>query len=234
MNSYKTIKRSYCIVYLNLSDFMALGKKGVSSSLIFLVVLVAVAVLLVLFARQDAYIPQGDVNFDYGVDFNGAFNPIDFGVPANDQVKVNGVETYFCPKDECALQLINKINSSTKSIDMAIYSFTHDDIASALISAKIRGVQVRVIFDYDQSTNTSSDDEKLIAAGINVERRNGSGYMHNKFTVIDGNVVATGSFNYSQNADTKNDENLIFIISAEVASKFSAEFERLWLLAEAS
>ena len=138
------------------------------------------------------------------------------------------VEAFFCPQDSCADKLIKKIDSADKNIFVAIYSFTHDGVADALIRAKERGVEVMVVFDYDQAGNDSSDDEKLFEKGVRVARRNGSGYMHNKFAVIDARIVATGSFNYSMNADTKNEENLVFIESAEIASKFKADFDLIW------
>ncbi|MEK6958858.1 MAG: phospholipase D family protein [archaeon] len=141
---------------------------------------------------------------------------------------VGNSEVYFCPEDHCGDQLISKINSAQTTVDIAIYSFTHDGLGAAVIAAKQRGVSVRVVFDNDQAANDYSEDEKFMAEGILVKKRNGSGYMHNKFTVIDGNFVATGSFNYSANADEKNDENLIFLWSKDLAAKYTAEFEELW------
>ena len=61
---------------------------------------------------------------------------------------------------------------------------------------------------------------------VAVAIRNGSGIMHNKFSVIDDNFVATGSFNYSANADTRNEENLVFIQSAEIANQFEKDFNK--------
>ena len=52
--------------------------------------------------------------------------------------------------------------------------------------------------------------------------------MHNKFAVIDAKLVATGSFNYSQNADTKNEENLVFINDSVIASEFKNDFDLIW------
>jgi phosphatidylserine/phosphatidylglycerophosphate/cardiolipin synthase-like enzyme len=208
------------------------SKKSSSSGIVFLVIIVVMALLVIFFARQENN-PMGDdfnlTNNSDGNLFGDVFKPIDynspFSAPATNATKA---EVYFCPQDACKDKLIDKVNSAQKSIYIAIYSFTLDDLASALISAKQRGVDVKVIFDYDQSTSSYSDDEKLIAAGIPIARRNGSGYMHNKFTIIDGNLIATGSFNYSQNADERNDENLVFIVSEEIASKFKADFDHLW------
>jgi len=141
---------------------------------------------------------------------------------------VGDSQVFFCPEDKCADQLISKINSAQSTLDIAIYSFTHDEIGAALIDAKNRGVSVRVVFDYTQASNEYSEDEKMMQAGIPIRVRKASGYMHNKFTVIDGNFVATGSFNYSANADEKNDENLIFLWSKDLATQYAAEFEELW------
>ncbi len=49
-------------------------------------------------------------------------------------------------------------------------------------------------------------------------------YMHNKFAVMDGNVVATGSYNWTLHASEGNDENLIIIRSGELAAEYEAEF----------
>ena len=56
----------------------------------------------------------------------------------------------------------------------------------------------------------------------------GSGLMHNKFAVIDGRTVLTGSFNWTITADTKNDENLLVITDKELAQKYVKQFNRLW------
>ncbi|MEI7961449.1 MAG: phospholipase D-like domain-containing protein, partial [archaeon] len=146
----------------------------------------------------------------------------------NTKVNASSVEVYFCPSDACADQLIKKINLANKSLFIAIYSFTNDAIADAVIKAKQRGVDVKVIFDYDQSKIKESDDELLSQNGVLVAMKNGAGYMHNKYSVIDGNIVATGSFNYSENANTRNEENLVFIDSSDLAKKFTTNFNDIW------
>jgi len=135
---------------------------------------------------------------------------------------------YFCPEDACAQKLIAQINTAEKSIDVAIYSFTNNDVADALIEAKSRGVEVRVVFDYLQASAEYSLDELIEQEGIIIKIRKGSGVMHNKFIVIDGEKVMTGSYNYSINADERNDENLILILDEVLAGEYTAEFNELW------
>ena len=138
-------------------------------------------------------------------------------------------EVFFCPEEGCALQLILKINASEKSIDIAIYSFTHDKIADALIEAKQRGVNIRILMEAQQAGSEYSDDERLSEAGIETKfMGNPLGIMHNKFMIIDSEIVSTGSFNYSENADLRNNENLVFLHNPAIIKRFESEFQRLW------
>lgn len=146
----------------------------------------------------------------------------------NNTVSSSNIVVYFCPQDNCASELVKRIDNADSSIYIAIFSFTLDNLSASLLKAKERGVDIKVVFDYDQSKNEYSEDELLLEAGIPIKRMDGSGYMHNKFTIIDGNIISTGSFNYSANADTRNNENLIFIESSELASQYKSDFDLLW------
>ena len=145
----------------------------------------------------------------------------------SEELCVSSVEVYFCPEDFCSSRLISQIDSAEESVFVAIYSFTHEGIANALISAKERDLDVRVVIDFLQSTSSNSVHELLEEKGIPVFVKKGSGIMHNKFIVIDGKKVFTGSFNYSWNADLRNDENLVLIVDSFVVSKFVSKFFEL-------
>lgn len=137
------------------------------------------------------------------------------------------VEVFFCPEDGCSAKIIALIDRANESIDVAIYSFTHREIAKALIDAKDRGVAVRVLMEGEQLSRFSVHSY-LKNSGIEV-RMDGNPYlMHNKFMVIDDRIVIGGSFNYSYSADRKNNENVIVIYGSETASEFEKEFEKLW------
>jgi phosphatidylserine/phosphatidylglycerophosphate/cardiolipin synthase-like enzyme len=135
---------------------------------------------------------------------------------------------YFCPEDFCEDKLVEQINSAEESIDVAIYSFSSNEIAEALINAKERGVEVRVVFDYLQASAEYSVDEFIESEGIKIKIKKDSGAMHNKFCIIDGEKVLTGSYNYSANANERNDENLVFLIDEVLAREYSSEFNELW------
>jgi len=200
-----------------------------SPSMWFLVVIAILAIFAINYMKQDSisgliaqYVPEG---VSLGIP---ALDGLAQGQTSASVMSAGQVQVFFCPEEHCADQLIAKIDDANSSIKMAIYSFTLDEIADALIRAKERGVDVKVVFDKGQSENASSEDERLAQAGIPIARRQAAGYMHNKFTVVDEAFVATGSFNYSSNADTKNDENLVFLQGEEIAKNFSEEFSELW------
>lgn len=135
---------------------------------------------------------------------------------------------YFCPEDNCDSALIEQINSAEKTIHVAIYSFTLDDISDALISAHNRGIEVKVIMDMQQGMSEYSDYEKLKSAGIEVILDSNPDFMHNKFAIIDNFITLTGSYNWTDHATNGNDENLIIIKDTDVAGQYEAEFLEMW------
>ena len=49
--------------------------------------------------------------------------------------------------------------------------------------------------------------------------------MHHKVFIIDGKIMATGSFNFSSNANETNDENMDFFNNSDLADRYEKEFE---------
>jgi len=139
------------------------------------------------------------------------------------------VRVYFSPRGGCDQALVNLAHSATKYVDAACYTFTLDSIADQLMAAKQRGVRVRVIVDRTQGVQQSSKVAKLSRAGIQVKLNSHSGLMHDKFLVVDGKNVATGSFNWTRAAIEKNDENLVvFRAEPTVAATFEGQFQKMW------
>lgn len=131
-------------------------------------------------------------------------------------------------------KLIERINSATYSIDMALYSFADlPDVASALIAAKNRGVKIRVVYE---NRTTQNSMQSLINAGIPVIKRTSgiSGIMHNKFFIFDARDTIptndwlwTGSWNITLNeSGWKN--NVIEINDPTITQAYKIEFEEMW------
>jgi phosphatidylserine/phosphatidylglycerophosphate/cardiolipin synthase-like enzyme len=140
--------------------------------------------------------------------------------------KILGI--YFPPYENSHKPIIQLYGNAEKYIHLAIYSLTKDEFAEALIRAHKRGIEVKVLIDKGQAVDRKADDETLEAAGIGLRRSKGDGSMHNKFAVIDGIIVYTGSYNHSDRATAKNDENYIIIRDKETARKYEAQFQKLW------
>lgn len=140
------------------------------------------------------------------------------------------LDTCFSPQGHCDQVLVTWINASQKTLEGAIYGLTDLDIAQAFVRAKQRGVQVRLVHDKTQAAGKHDITDELARAGIEVHVQRGSegGILHHKFLIIDSTYVVTGSFNWTNNATSKNDEN--FVVLDDQTPKFKQEFERLWTL----
>lgn len=126
--------------------------------------------------------------------------------------------------------VLSAIQGAKNSVDIAAYSFTSKPIAAALVAAKNRGIAVRVVADpkanakYTAVTFLSNQ-----GVPVRIDGQYADGYMHNKFMIVDGDTVQTGSFNYSASAVSRNAENALLVQNApELAKAYQAEFNRLW------
>jgi phosphatidylserine/phosphatidylglycerophosphate/cardiolipin synthase-like enzyme len=143
------------------------------------------------------------------------------------------IETLYTPYDNGIEAYLKFLDKAQKSVNMAAYSFTHDDITAKLIELKTkRNVVVRVLLDQSQSGSADAQEqiEKLRAAGIEVVIGKSESYgqiMHHKYTVIDGLWTYSGSWNLSNSA-SKQANYLDFIKSESRAKKFLANWERMY------
>jgi phosphatidylserine/phosphatidylglycerophosphate/cardiolipin synthase-like enzyme len=160
----------------------------------------------------------------------GAHSPAD---TPNREVEIDNVriENYFAPEDGALSRLVELINGAEKSIYFLTYSFTTDELAEAVLLAKARGVEIRGVMDKGQAANAGGEFDRFVDNGIDVRLDGEEGNMHNKVLIIDGEIVVTGSYNFSANAEKRNDENLLVIHATEVASMYMEEFQRIWELA---
>jgi len=138
-------------------------------------------------------------------------------------------QAYFFPSKESYSAFLSAINSARSTLDICVFSITDDDTADALIAAKKRGVRVRIITDDQQAAIKGADARRLQQDyGIPYKTDHSSGYMHNKFAVIDHKILISGSFNWSKGARFKNRENIIITNIKGCIDDFDKEFENLW------
>lgn len=139
------------------------------------------------------------------------------------------IDVCFSPYGHCDQVFVSWIRSAEKSLDGAIYSLTEPKIINAFIDAQKRGVRVRLVKDRSQKGNDRDRQsvEALRKGGVTLKIQRGSkgGLQHNKFLIVDGKYVITGSFNWTRSAARRNDEN--FVVIDDQTAKFQREFDRL-------
>ena len=139
------------------------------------------------------------------------------------------VTSLFSPQDKPIENGVRPLLKQARSrIDVAVFFLTHKKLAQDLIDAKNRGVQVRVILDATAAKNEYTKHEVLREAGIPVKIESWGGKMHAKSAEIDGQVVVTGSMNWTGAGEYDNDENTLIIRSAKHAAQYEAWFDQLW------
>jgi hypothetical protein len=144
------------------------------------------------------------------------------------------VKSYFSPTDHAqANAVIPLVNAATSTLDIAMFFFTSQDIADAILAARARGVAVRMILDAGGAANAYSKHPALCAGGIAVKTENWGGKSHSKWAVADAGIagsaaVVFGSMNWTGAGDTDNDENTLYVKNDGFAGAFHAEFERQW------
>jgi len=142
------------------------------------------------------------------------------------------VQTYFSPDDDPASRIIELLLAAEHSIDFMVFAFTADEISDAMLERAQDGVIVRGVIERGQASNQGSEYETLRQSVIDVRLDANHRNMHHKVIVIDGETVITGSYNLSRNAREFNDENVLVLHDAVVASQFLIEFERIFNAAQ--
>lgn len=123
------------------------------------------------------------------------------------------LELRFLPDDQTAITRIKElIRSAKKSIRVAMFTFTREDLADTLIHAANRGVKVEVVIDLGQSKSASKKIAELLKNnGIPVALKDTGGLMHHKFMWIDDDILEHGSANWTKAAFRNNDDYIIII-----------------------
>lgn len=154
-----------------------------------------------------------------------------FVIGANNAISTPTIESAFSP-DQGAEKLVSKnIASAERSLRVAAYSFTSPTIAKALIAAKRRGVDVKVLVDDKRNQGKSSIAALNLLVKADIPTRTISTYAmhHDKYIISDSTHVQTGSFNYSPTAATSNSENVLVIWNdPHLAAAYTNHWNSRW------
>lgn len=165
---------------------------------------------------------------------------------ANPSVAFNGIKLplyVFAPGDKLEDALVAAIDAARTSVDYAMFSPRSTKIAQALKRAADRGVRVRAVIDESQSQSEYFKPyvDWLALNGAEVKTLSGptgpesdfpmAEKMHNKFMILDGKLVETGSANHTKRASLDNYENAQFLPDATDVGGFNFHFKHLWAVA---
>ena len=144
------------------------------------------------------------------------------------------ISVYFSPNGGAKQAILRQINSAKESIDIAMFAFTSREIGQAVLDAHRRGIKIRIILDQKQAEEKFSRYPIFLQEGIPVKllpvsgKKFVKGLMHNKFAIVDKQVVITGSYNWTASAEEINYENLLIIKSHELAKRYEEYFDSMW------
>ena len=140
------------------------------------------------------------------------------------------IEIYFSPKDKPTNRILELIKNAKTYIYIPTFLITHNEIATELINAHNRGVDVRIIIDANSVTTRNTKHSQLRKSGIMLKTENYAGKLHAKTMIIDDPYFVAGSMNFSNSGANKNDENLVIIKDKDIAKLHRNFFLYLWTI----
>jgi phosphatidylserine/phosphatidylglycerophosphate/cardiolipin synthase-like enzyme len=171
----------------------------------------------------------------YTTEFEEMFVDGKFGTtsPANtshDWIAVDtGVkaQVFFAPEDHAMDRIVEVVRGAKKSIRFLAFAYTSKPLFDAMVERMHDGVVVEGIFESRHAGWADIKIGPLNAAGAKVRFDTNPNALHNKIIIVDDRWVVTGSFNFSDGADTNNDENMLVIDSRAIAAAYTREFQGL-------
>jgi phosphatidylserine/phosphatidylglycerophosphate/cardiolipin synthase-like enzyme len=142
------------------------------------------------------------------------------------------VEIYFSPDDGVRDRLVALIGAAQHSVRFLAFTFTSDELAEALAQTQRRGAQIAGVMDEGQLNNTGGEFDFFRESGIDVRIDPPGSNLHDKVLIIDEAIVVTGSYNFSNNAEYRNDENVLVIYDSQLAQQYLNHFEEVWSLTQ--
>jgi len=141
------------------------------------------------------------------------------------------IQVLFSSEDNALNSLVALVNDAEFNIRFLAFSFTHDDLAQAMINRARAGADVQGVYEKFGSTSIYSDLKTFWCAGVPVRQDGNGSLMHDKVIVIDNSIVVTGSLNFTAGADESNEENVLIIDNPEIAALYLQEYQKIWSIA---
>lgn len=151
----------------------------------------------------------------------------------NELLTIQGVtiENYFGPEKDIAPTIARTVARAQEAILFMAFSFTDERVGEAILGRADAGVFVQGVFETAGSETSFSYYPIMLAAGLpnlQVRQDGNPRIMHHKIIIIDYETVVLGSFNFSESANRRNDENVLIVTDPTFASYFIEEFTAIW------
>ena len=180
------------------------------------------------------------VSENYMVEFEEMFTDNLFGedvraATPHPKLTLDGtdVENYFSPDDGVLDQIVRVLSGAEESIYFLAYSFTSNDLGDIIREKDAAGLKVQGVMEEEQvNSNQGTEYDPFKQAELDVRLDGIDGQMHHKVFIIDEKIVILGSYNFSQSAEQRNDENIFVVYNEAIAQEFIKEFERVWAQAQ--
>lgn len=142
------------------------------------------------------------------------------------------IDVGFSPEGSAETLVVKLIGTAKQSIRVSAYAFTSPRVVRALLEAQRSGVDIKVVVDHKENTSADHSGKAraalnlLVEAGITVRTNDRYAIHHDKFIVVDGAHVETGSFNYTDAAARRNSENALVVWDAsDLAATYLAHWQ---------
>ena len=140
------------------------------------------------------------------------------------------IEVLYAPNDTPLDRVITLYRQAKRYIYVSVYGLTYPRAVEALVAAKKRGIDVRMLTDQERT----QDEKQHIAlrtlqlAGIPIRVNQHDGLMHLKQVVIDDEINTSGSMNHTTSGNRYNDERMDIITDRTISMKAREQFLSLW------
>ena len=163
------------------------------------------------------------------------FGPDSPDATPSEKLTINNirVENYFSPEKELSPIIARAVASAQDEILFLAFAFTDDQIGEAMLGRADAGVTLRGVFETSASSTGYSyfpymAEAEMTMPNVQVLTDGNPHVMHHKVIIIDRETIILGSYNYSDNANRKNDENIVIIHDPVFTSFFVEEFKTVW------
>ena len=134
----------------------------------------------------------------------------------------------FSPEENCFEFILDELSHAKRSVYIAMFAFSDNRIAHYLKVLSSKGVQIFVLADKDWNLSSVYSDTDEMSKYSRVRLDVSDALLHEKFIIIDENVLLTGSYNYTASAQSRNDEFVFKTKDVTIVNEFTRHFLSLW------